>query len=173
MTYVHGNGNDHEFCVEAHKRLVLGETDLFDESDLDNAQEVPIETGVDNEDEHLGDLVPDIVDLDKSCVDRWYGVRRNPNTKDGDVDCGDDNNCTPFDVTDGISMFGDKSNAVDNDLHEQLNLENPEEENEEQDRDTVVLLTSISGSTWSRYLTWGPMYRSRTAIQQLQCIYSQ
>ncbi len=73
-------------------------------------------------------------------------MRWNPNAEDGDVDCRDDDECTPFDVADGISMFGNECNTIDDDLHEQLDLEHPEEEDEEQDRDAILwsgLINSI------------------------------
>lgn len=104
---------------------------MVHESDLDDAQEVPVETGVNNKDKYLRDFVPDIVDLYKSVADRGYGVRRDPDTEDGDIDCGDDNEGTPLDVADSLAMFSDQSNSVDDDLHEQLDLENPKEEDEE------------------------------------------
>lgn len=127
MTYIHGNGDNHELCIEAYKRLVLGKTDLFDKSDLDNAQEIPVEAGIDDEDKHLRDLVPDVVDLDKSLVDRWYGVGGNPDAEDSDVDCSDENDGAPFDVAYSVSVLRDKGNSVDDNLHKQLNLEHPEE----------------------------------------------
>lgn len=52
-TYVHGNGNNHKLCIEADERLVFGETNLINKSDLDYAQEIPIEAGVDDEDKNL------------------------------------------------------------------------------------------------------------------------
>jgi len=52
-TYVHGDRDDHKLCIEAHERLVLGETDLINKSDLDNAQEIPVEASVHDEDENL------------------------------------------------------------------------------------------------------------------------
>ena len=71
---------------------------------------------------------------------------RNPDTEDGDVDGSDDYNGTPLDVADCVSMLSDKSNTVDDDLHEQLDLENPEEQDEEQYWNTVVLLALVNVS---------------------------
>lgn len=138
-TYVHGDRNNHQLCVEAHERLVLGETDLVDKPDLHNAQKVPVEASVDDEDEDLRDLVPDIVDLNESWM-RWLDVRWNPDTEDGDIDGRDDDDGPPLDVPDSVAMFSDERNTVDDDLHEQLDLEHPEEENEEQDRYTIRML---------------------------------
>lgn len=38
---------------------------LLDEPDLNSAQEVPVQPSIDDENQNLGDLVPDIVDLDE------------------------------------------------------------------------------------------------------------
>jgi hypothetical protein len=35
-------------------------------------------------------------------------------------------------------MFGNKGNSIDDNLHQELNLENPEEEDEEEYRNTIV-----------------------------------
>ena len=50
MTYVHANGDNHQLGVEAYEGLVLCQTDLINKSDLDNAQEVPVEASVDDKD---------------------------------------------------------------------------------------------------------------------------
>lgn len=67
-------------------------------------------------------------------------MRWNPDTKDGDIDGSDDNDGTPFDVADGVAMFSNERDSIDDDLHEQLDLEDPEKEDEEQNRNTVLLL---------------------------------
>lgn len=118
MTYVHCNGDNHEFYVEAHEWLVLCESDLVDKADLDDAEEVPVETGVDDEDQHLGDLVPDVVYLDECFAGWWDCVRWDPDDEDGDVDCGDDDDGAPFYVAYYLSVFGDEGDPVDDDLHE-------------------------------------------------------
>lgn len=125
---------------------------MINKSDLHDAQEVPVETGVHDEDENLRDLVPDIVDLDKSWM-RGYDVRWNPDTEDGDIDGRDNDDGSPLDVPDSFAMFSDECDTVDDDLHEQLNLEHPEEENEEQDWHTIEMSASISDGRRSRYLT--------------------
>lgn len=144
ITYVHGNGDDHELGVEGHERLVLCETDLINKPDLDDAQEVPVQGSVDDENKDLGDLVPDFVDLDEGLAHGWYGVRRDPDAEDGDIDDGDKDEGAPFDVADGTPVFGDESNSVDDDLHEQLDLEDPEGQDEEEDWDAVFALAKLS-----------------------------
>ena len=121
---------------------------LFDEADLDGAQEVPVQAGVDDEDENLTDLVPDVVDLDEGLADWWDGVRWNPDTEDGDVDAGDQDHCSPFEVADCTSVFCDEGNAVDDDLHEQLDLPHPEEQDEEKDGNTTILVSMRAHSVW-------------------------
>jgi hypothetical protein len=63
-------------------------------------------------------------------------MRWDPDTKDGDVDESDDYHCSPFEVPDSVSVFCDEGNSVDDDLHKQLDLEDPKEQDEEQDRNT-------------------------------------
>jgi hypothetical protein len=63
-------------------------------------------------------------------------MRWDPDTEDGDIDGGNDDHCSPFEVADGASVFRNEGNAVDDDLHEELDLPDPEEQNREQDRDT-------------------------------------
>jgi hypothetical protein len=159
-TYVHGNGDDHELGVEGYERLVLGKADLVDKSDLDDAQEVPVQGSIDDENEDLGDLVPNFVDLDEGLAHGWYGVRRNPDTEDGDVDGGDDDECAPFDVADGTPVFGDESDPVDDDLHEQLDLEDPEGQDEEEDRDTV-LTSAIARAEYESSFLRGTQHSSQ------------
>jgi hypothetical protein len=142
VTYVHADGNNHQLRIEAYERLVLCQTDLINKSDLDNAQEVPVETGVNDEDEDLGDLVPDIVDVDKDLADWRNSVGGNPDGKDGDVDGSDDNDCAPLDVADSISVLSNECDSIDNNLHEQLDLKDPEEENEEEHRNADGLSVS-------------------------------
>ena len=52
---------------------------------------------------------------------------RNPNNENGNVDSGNDNNGSPFDIADCAATFGDKGYTVDDDLHQQLDLEDPKE----------------------------------------------
>lgn len=66
VTYVHENGNNHEFGVEADKGLIFLQVVLLNESFLDCAEEVPVERRVDKENDDLGSSVPDIVDFNKS-----------------------------------------------------------------------------------------------------------
>lgn len=73
-------------------------------------------------------------------------MRGNPDTEDGDVDGGDENNGAPFDVPHRAAMFGNERNSIDDDLHEQLDLENPEEQDEKQHRDAISSLASVSAS---------------------------
>lgn len=103
---------------------------MVNKSDLDNAEEVPVEAGVYNKNEDLRDLVPNIIDPFKNRMG-WHDVRRNPDAEDSDVDGRDEDYCSPLDIPDSVAMFSDERNTVDDDLHQQLDLEHPEEENEE------------------------------------------
>jgi hypothetical protein len=153
-TYIHQNGNNHELGVEADQRLILGQLVLLDQSLLDGSKEVPVETCIDQEDDDFGKAVPDFVDTDESAlvsaysgldeeadnlrvIDRGNSMRWDPNNKDGNVHKSDENSCAPFQLEDCRSMFGDDRNSVDDNLHKQLDLEDPKEQNEEENRDTV------------------------------------
>lgn len=57
-----------------------------------------------------------------------------PDAEDGNVDACNDESSAPFELSDGAFMFGDYCDSVDNDLHEQLNLEDPKEKDEEKHR---------------------------------------
>lgn len=56
----------------------------------------------------------------------WY-----PDDENGDIDGGDESDGAPFQSSDRAAMFGDESDSVDDDLHQQLDLEYPKEENKE------------------------------------------
>lgn len=72
-TYVHHNGDDHELGVELDQGGVFLEAMVLDEALTDGPQEVPVEEGIHNADEDLGDLVPVLVDLDEA--GGWLGRR--------------------------------------------------------------------------------------------------
>lgn len=65
---------------------------------------------------------------------------RYPNAENRNIDRGDDDNSAPFDIAYSLAVLSDQSNAIDDDLHEQLYLEDPEEENEEEDLNTADLV---------------------------------
>lgn len=66
QTYIHSNGYDHQSLVELDQWLVLDKSMLFQEALLNGIEEVPVQPGIDYQDYHLGDLVPDLIDVDKS-----------------------------------------------------------------------------------------------------------
>ena len=115
---------------------------LVHQPNLDSAQEVPVQCCVDNEDKNFGDLVPYIVDLDEGVVERGVCMRRDPDAEDGNVDGSDEDEGTPFEFLNRTAVLGDECNSIDDDLHEQLNLKHPEEQDGEQDWYTVKLRVS-------------------------------
>jgi hypothetical protein len=115
---VHGDGDYHQLAVEANKRCVLLQSVLFDQPDLDGPEEVIVKSCIDNQDENLRYLVPDIVDPNERVASGRVGMRWNPDTEHTDVDTGDKNNSAPLEVTNGISVFRDQSDTVDDDLHQ-------------------------------------------------------
>lgn len=110
---------------------------MVNKPDLDDAQEVPVKTGVDNKNKNFGNLVPDSVDVDEGFAGRRDSMRRNPDNEYRNVDCGNQDGGAPLDVSDGASMFSNECDSVDNNLHEHLDLEHPKEEDKEQDRNTA------------------------------------
>ena len=65
---------------------------------------------------------------------------RYPDTKDGDVDASDNEGRAPFEFKDCRSMLGDDGDSVDDDLQKQLDLKDPEEQDEKEDRYARKLL---------------------------------
>jgi len=104
---------------------------LLHESNLDRSQKVPVEPRVNNQDQDFGNLVPHHVDIDKRLTDRRDSMCRDPDAEYSNVDSGDDDDSSPFNVSNSATMLSDQSNPVDDNLHEQLDLEDPEKENEE------------------------------------------
>jgi hypothetical protein len=68
VTYIHGNGNNHELCVEADERLVLLQTMLLKKALLDSSEEVPVKSGVNQQDEDFGDSVPVLIDTNNAAT---------------------------------------------------------------------------------------------------------
>lgn len=153
-TYIHGNGNNHELCVEADKRLILAQAVLPEQSLVDNSEKVPVEGGVDDEDENLGSTIPVFVDKNESrwcqymsCVrshmlkhlrltDGGVNVRGDEDDKDCNIDACHDGCGSPFQLLNRLSRLGNDSDSIDDDLHEKLCLKDPEEENEKEESDT-------------------------------------
>lgn len=112
---------------------------LLHESLFDCFEEIPVETSVDNEDEHFRDLVPNIVDLYKRLRDWWNSVRRDPYDKHRNVDGSDESDSPPLQFGNCTSMLNDQSYSVDDNLHKKLDFKNPKEENEEENRYALML----------------------------------
>jgi hypothetical protein len=78
-TYIHEDRDHHQLRVEADKRLVFCKTMLLNKPVLDGAQEVPVKTSVNEENDDFRDLVPNIVDVHEPghvscCVDFVCGI---------------------------------------------------------------------------------------------------
>ena len=104
---------------------------LLHKPDLHGPQEVPIQSRVHEQDQDFRNLVPDVIDIDEYLANRRYCVCRDPDTEDSDVDSGDDDYGAPFDIADCAAVFSNKGDTIDDDLHKELDLEDPEEEDEE------------------------------------------
>ena len=66
MTNVHGDGNGHEPEVEAHEGGVFLQAVVFDQASSDRVEEVPVQAGVDDENDDFGGSVPVLIDRDVS-----------------------------------------------------------------------------------------------------------
>lgn len=64
-------------------------------------------------------------------------MSRNPYAKHRDVDCSDGRSGHPFDFHDEVPVFGNNVDSIDDNLHEQLDFEYPEEQQEEKHRNTT------------------------------------
>ena len=62
------------------------------------------------------------------------------NAEDCYVDESHNQSSSPFHVLDCFSVLGDDRNPVDDDLHQELDFEYPEEEDEEEGWDAIMLL---------------------------------
>lgn len=60
-----------------------------------------------------------------------------PDTKDRYVDDGDNKSSAPLHPSDCLLILSDNRNPINDDLHQKLDLEDPEEEDEEEHRDPV------------------------------------
>ena len=63
---------------------------------------------------------------------------RYPYTKDGNVDASDDEGRAPFEFKDCRSMLGDDGDSVDDDLQKQLDLKDPEEQDEKEEKHQTI-----------------------------------
>jgi hypothetical protein len=105
---------------------------------LHRPQKVPVQSRIHEQNQHLLYLIPDVVNIDKRLVDRWNDMRRDPDTEYGNVDSGNEGSGAPFYVANCAAVLGDQSDTVDDDLHEELDLEDPKEEDEEENRNAVM-----------------------------------
>jgi hypothetical protein len=69
----------------------------------------------------------------------WNYVSRDPNAEDSNIDSSYQNHRSPFHSGYCSPMFCDKCNSVDDDMHQQLDLENPAEQDKEQGRDSTSI----------------------------------
>lgn len=68
-TYVHGNRDYHQLCVERDQRSVFGQTVIIDKADTNGAKKIPVQSGINQTDENLGGTVPILVDMNESTTD--------------------------------------------------------------------------------------------------------
>lgn len=116
---------------------------LQNKPSLHGAQKIVVESSVDEQDENLGDAVPHSVYIYVSVIRGlavrhlwprgdihlagwWDGVCRNPDAKHCNVDASNGKGGAPFELEYGTPVFCNDGNSIDDDLHEQLDLENPE-----------------------------------------------
>lgn len=131
-TYIHCDTDYHELSIEADKWRILGQTMLLHKPGFHCSKEVPIESRIHDQYEDLRDLIPNGININEGLTDGWYSMRWYPDAENGDVDSGNEDDSAPFDITDCRAVFGDESNPIDDNLHQQLDLEDPEEEDKEE-----------------------------------------
>lgn len=138
QTYVHSNRHYHQSLVKLDQWLVLHQSVLLQESILHGPQEVPVKSSVDDQDDNLGDLIPDLIDVDEDLGRRRVKVRRDPDAHDHDVDRSDQHHSSPFQPPHCATTLRDERYAVNDDLHEKLNLKHPAYHQEEQGGNSTV-----------------------------------
>lgn len=100
---------------------------LLNQPILDSFQEKPVQVGINKQDQDLRDLVPDVVDVNENLAGGWGHVRGNPDNEDSNVDKGNGDDSAPFDFLDCGPVLSNECDSVDDDLHQHLDLEDPEE----------------------------------------------
>ncbi len=71
-------------------------------------------------------------------------MRWDPDTEDSDINGCNDSDGAPFHLANRAAVLSDKGDTVDYDLHEKLDLEHPEEEDKEEDRDAKCFINRYS-----------------------------
>lgn len=71
-------------------------------------------------------------------------MRWNPDNKDSDVNCGNSRGSSPFQTLHCTAVLSNDSNPVDNHLHEELDLKDPEEQDKEENKYAAFMLNSQS-----------------------------
>lgn len=87
---------------------------------------VKVQCQINNCEYALLNSVPDVVDVDISLVD--LQASGDPDTEDRDVYDDEYSKCSPFYSTNGSLRDGKESDPVDNDLHDAVNLKDPEKD---------------------------------------------
>lgn len=82
-------------------------------------------------------LVTVVVNMSNSKLDALLGQESTHYTEDSNVDCCHYNSRAPFQPPDDILSLANDGYPVDDDLHENLDLKNPAEQDEEQHDNTV------------------------------------
>lgn len=90
----------------------------------------------------------------------WY-----PDNENSDVDAGDDNNSAPFHHANRTTMFCNQSNPVDYNLHQKLDLEDPEKEDEKEHWDTGKSISRSQKLAMAGILTLVQWCRSKTTTR--------
>lgn len=111
------------------KRAVLRETRL-DQLFLDNADEVVVQSSINHEDDNFLDAIPN--DVDSHVCFIHLQLCGNPDAENGDVDEHDDHGGANLELECSSTVDHQNCNAIDDDLEEKMDLNDPKKKNDDQ-----------------------------------------
>ena len=111
--YIETDRDGNHDAVEIEQRIILCET-IADELGTNEADEIDVETTIDNRKDGLLDAIPVEVHIDPCWRNLHLG--RDPDTKDADVDEPNNDGCRPLQCADSSLISNKKRDPVDYDL---------------------------------------------------------
>lgn len=119
---IHAEGEANNIDVELDQGLVLLKT-LAHQVLLDDADEVPVESSVNEKVDDLLTAIPDFIEVDVSLSD--LEASRDPDAVDRDVDCGDEHGNGDLEVECLSAVHEKNRDSVNDNLQKKLDLKGP------------------------------------------------
>lgn len=124
-THIHGKRHTNHGQIEPVQQDVLGQA-VFNERRADKVDKVEVEADVDDGEDGLFKTVVYVVDVDPFWADLQAG--RDPDDADRDVYNEQREEDAPAEAVNGGARNGEEGDAVDDDLHDAVDLEHPEDD---------------------------------------------